>query len=104
MNGGSVTPSNPLPDGKYKFKAEGDNVFELMTASGGIIQVYAASESEGNNLNGYSATGVCVSQMQNASILTSIATIAKTYDNFVYVERTQMDSDSVDISEYETLE
>lgn len=74
-----------------------------MTASQGVIQVYAAHETEGNNLNGYTATGVCVSQMQNAAILTSIAAIADNYDNFVRVERITMPSSNVDISIYELL-
>jgi hypothetical protein len=103
MNGGSVTPSNPLPDGKYKFNAGGGLNFALMTAASGVIQVYAASEDEGNNINRYNSSGVCEGQDLNAGILNAIATIAATYDNFVRVERYTMSAAAVDMSKYELL-
>lgn len=104
MNGGSVTPSNPLPDGKYKFDSGGEQHFALMTALNGVIQVYAASEAEGDNINVYNASGVCVAQNMGATILTAIATVAAQYDNFVRVERVTQSSGTVDMSQYESLE
>lgn len=104
MNGGSVTPSNPLPDGKYKYDAGGGQNFALMTALDGVIEVYAASEAEGNNINVYNANGVCVAQNMGANVLTAIATVAAQYDNFVRVERVTQSSGTVDISQYESLE
>lgn len=75
-----------------------------MTAADGVIQVYAASEAEGNNINRYNASGVCEGQDLNAAILTPIANIASQYDNFVRVERTTMAQGTVDMSQYELLE
>lgn len=103
MNGGSVTPSNPLPDGKYKFDAGFGENFALMTAAGGVIQVYAASEEEGNNINVYNTSGDCIAQDMTAMILTGIATVAANYDNFVRVERITMPAGTVDMSQYELL-
>lgn len=74
-----------------------------MTADEGVIQVYAASEAEGNNINRYNASGVCEGQDLNAAVLTSIETIAANYDNFVRVERYTMSAAAVDMSKYELL-
>lgn len=74
-----------------------------MTAAGGVIQVYAASEAEGDNINVYNASGVCVAQNMGAIVLTNIDAIAADYDNFVKVERTTMGTGTVDMSQYELL-
>ncbi len=74
-----------------------------MTAYNGVIQVYAASEADENNINVYIANGTCVAQDMNASILTAIAAVAENYDNFVRVERYTMPAAAVDMSKYELL-
>lgn len=75
-----------------------------MTAVDGVIQVYAASEAEGDNINVYIADGTCVAQNMVAAVLNGIAEVAAKYSNFVRVERYTMSSEAVDISKYETLE
>lgn len=74
-----------------------------MTAGSGVLQVYAASEEDENNINVYNAEGTCVAQSMAAAILTAIAAVAEKYDNFVRVERYTMPSGTVDISKYELL-
>ena len=103
MNGGSVTPSNPLPDGKYKYSEGGGTVFVLMTAENGVLQVYAASEADENNINVYNTEGTCIAQNMGKGVLNDIAAVAENYDNFVRVERYTMAAGAVDISKYELL-
>ena len=74
-----------------------------MTADKGVIQVYAASEAEENNINVYNASGTCLAQNMAASVLTAIAAVAENYDNFVRVERYSMSAGAVDMSKYELL-
>lgn len=75
----------------------------LMTAVNGVLQVYAASEADENNINVYNAEGTCVAQNMGKGVLNDIAAIASNYDNFVRVERYTMSSGAVDISKYELL-
>lgn len=74
-----------------------------MTAINGVIQVYAASEAEGNNINVYNAEGGYLGSNAPSSILNAITAIAENYDNFVRVERYTMAASTVDISKYELI-
>ena len=74
-----------------------------MTAYKGVLQVYAASEAEGDNINVYNASGTCLAQNMAASVITAITAVAENYYNFVRVERYTMSSGTVDISRYELL-
>lgn len=74
-----------------------------MTAINGVIQVYAASEEEGNNINAYNAEGTYLGSNVPVSVLNAIAAIAENYDNFVRVERFTMAAGTVDITKYELL-
>lgn len=75
-----------------------------MTAYNGVLQVYAASEADENNINVYNASGTCLAQNMAAAVLTAIAAVAENYDNFVRVERYTMSAGAVDMSKYELLE
>lgn len=103
MSGGGVTPSNPLPDGKYKFDLGGGAVFAAMTCGSGIIELYAESTAEGNNINIYGATGNLQAQNGNVSIITSISEIAAQYDNFVRVEKAASSGNIADFAQYVEL-
>lgn len=74
-----------------------------MTADNGVLQVYAASEADENNINVYNAEGTCIAQNMGNTVLTAIDAVAENYDNFVRVERYTMSSAAVDMSEYELL-
>lgn len=75
-----------------------------MTAFNGVIQVYAASEEEGTNINAYNAQGTYLGSNVPGTVLNGIAAIAENYDNFVRVERITQSTGAVDISQYQTLE
>ena len=98
-----MTPSNPLPDGKYKYDLGGGLNFAAMTCASGVIELYAASAEAGNNINVYSPTGELRAQTGGETIIAGISAIAAQYDNFVRVERYTMSSGNVDISKYELL-
>lgn len=74
-----------------------------MSAINGVIQVYAASEEEGNNINVYNPEGTYLGSNVPSAILNAIAAIAENYDNFVRVERYTMAAGNIDISKYELL-
>lgn len=75
-----------------------------MTAENGVLQVYAASEAEGDNINVYITNGTCVAQSMAGTVLNAIAAVAEKYDNFVRVERYTMSAAALDMSKYELLE
>lgn len=71
-----------------------------MTCGGGIIELYAASTGEGNNINIYGANGNLQAQNGNVSIITSISEIAAHYDNFVRVEKAAASGNIADFEQY----
>ena len=98
-----MTPSNPLPDGKYKFDVGGGSVFTAMTCASGIIEIYAASTEEGNNINIYGASGNLQAQNGSVSIITAISEIASQYDNFIRIEKTASSGNIADFDQYTSI-
>lgn len=103
MNGGSVTPSNPLPDGKYKFNTSTSGPYVAMSAINGVVEVYAQSLEEGSNINIYQANGTFLAGNGGAQILGNIAEILGVYDNFVRCERVVQTGNIADFDTYESI-
>lgn len=103
MKGGGVTPSNPLPDGKYKLDLSGGQNFAAMSSINGIIELYAASTEEGDNINVYSSSGVLRAQNAGERYIATISQIASQYDNFVRVEKVAESGNIADFSQYVEL-
>lgn len=103
MNGGSVTPSNPLPDGKYKFNTSTSGPYVAMTAADGVVQIYAQSLEEESNINVYQANGTFLAGNGGTSIVTTVAEILSVYDNFVRCERVVQTGNIADFDTYELI-
>lgn len=103
MNGGGVTPSNPLPDGKYKYKTSSSGPYAAMTAANGVVEVYAQTLTDEGYVNIYQENGSFLSGSGDTRILGYIADILSVYDNFVRVERVVMSGNIADFDKYTSI-
>lgn len=74
-----------------------------MTSSNGIIELYAASTEEGDNINVYSSSGVLRAQNGGERYIATVSNIASQYDNFVRVEKAAMSGNIADFAQYVEL-